>query len=65
MSRQAILKNQAKHVDAIRRYLPENYHASTWGLDVMLFGEDVAGWTLEDYVIPRLWSGMYFAEVII
>ena len=27
-------------------------------------GIDVAGWTLEDYVIPRLASGMIWAEPI-
>ena len=31
----------------------------------IIAGEDVAGWTLDDYVIPRLGSGLIFAEEII
>lgn len=65
MIRQAILKDHADRVDAVRRYLPENYAAFTYGLDVIIEGQDVAGWTLEGYVIPRLNSGLYFPKVTI
>ena len=30
----------------------------------MIGGRDVAGWTLDAYVIPRLASGLYFATEI-
>jgi hypothetical protein len=30
----------------------------------LIAGRDVAGWTLDDYVIPRLASGMYYAEEV-
>jgi hypothetical protein len=45
----------------IQRYLPSNYVAFTFGNDVIIEGEDYAGWTLEDYVIPRLRSGNIIA----
>jgi len=32
---------------------------------VIVRGEDYAGWTLEDYVIPRLASGMIFTKEVI
>jgi hypothetical protein len=56
---QALLRGRAIEVDIIRKYLPSNYRAFTWGNDVIVHGEDVAGWTLNDYVIPRLASGGY------
>lgn len=62
--RKAIVRKQADKVDAIRRYMPSNYSAAVVGEDVVLTGKDSAGWTLEDYVIPRLASGLYFAEVL-
>lgn len=31
---------------------------------VAIVGIDVAGWTLDDYVIPRLASGLIFAEEV-
>lgn len=51
---------------AIEPYLPANYRV-VGPLDdggVMIEGVDDAGWTLDDYVIPRLASGLYFAEEI-
>jgi hypothetical protein len=30
----------------------------------LIGGRDSCGWTLDDYVIPRLASGMYFAEEV-
>lgn len=65
MSRQAVLKNQADNVDTVRSYLPENYSAHTWGRDVIITGDDVAGWTMEGYVVPRLNSGLYFPKITI
>lgn len=51
--------------DTITSYLPGNYAvvglvespllSATW---VLVEGRDVAGWTLDDYVLPRLASGL-------
>ena len=54
--------------DAVGRYLPENYKVTgTLTVDdgvnvgaVRVAGSDVAGWTLDGYVLPRLASGMYY-----
>lgn len=48
-------------LETVRRYLPSNYEAEYWpNTDVIIIkGEDVAGWTMDDYVIPRLASGLY------
>jgi hypothetical protein len=51
-------------------YLPANYEVtSAWLTDdgkhvCVIQGTDNAGWTLEDYVIPRLGSGMYRCEYL-
>jgi len=51
---------------SVARYLPANYLAT--GLDdegrVIVEGQDNAGWTLADYVIPRLASGLYVCEEV-
>ena len=60
-------------LETIRRYMPGNYEAAEVelangipGVDAMrmivIVGQDNAGWTLDEYVIPRLASGLYFAE---
>lgn len=52
-------------VEVVARYLPANYRVT--GVDgewTYIAGHDDAGWTLDDYVIPRLASGLYFAEEI-
>lgn len=47
-------------LDAVQRYLPAGYRAFTPdGSDVWIGGVDIAGWTLDDYVIPRLSTGLY------
>ena len=53
-------------LDRIRALLPENYKVAYNSLteQFMITGHDVAGWTLEDYVIPRLVSGLVCAEEI-
>ena len=61
MIRQAIVRGRAYELKMIQRYLPSNYVAFTFGNDVIIEGEDYAGWTLEDYVIPRLRSGNIIA----
>lgn len=51
--------------EAIARYLPSNYQVLGGDDETTLIGgHDDAGWTLDDYVLPRLASGLYFgAEV--
>jgi hypothetical protein len=47
----------------IARYMPLAYNV-VWVDDdgVWIEGHDVFGWTAEDYVIPRLATGLWFAE---
>jgi len=54
---------------AVQAYLPGNYEvvgAITSGDSVatLIAGHDVAGWTLDDYVIPRFASGLYLATEV-
>ena len=60
----------ARSVREVEAYLPENYEVVSettspegW-LRVAIRGEDVAGWTLDDYVIPRLASGLMRVEIV-
>lgn len=53
----------ARNEKEVAAYLPHNYvlMQQTWDNDKPAFiisGIDDAGWTLDDYVIPRLASGM-------
>lgn len=50
--------------EQIEAYLPSNYWVEAVLDDdtVLVLGEDVAGWTADDYVIPRLASGLYVAK---
>ena len=58
----------------VARYLPSNYEivglifpdiADQVLPDIVVIqGTDVAGWTLDDYVIPRLASGLIRAEEV-
>lgn len=59
----------ANHRDHLEAYLPSNYkvlvsQAIEDGVVFIIGGEDNAGWTLDEYVIPRLGSGLIFAEEI-
>ena len=50
--------------EVVARYLPDAYKVVASGVDeegdyVLIEGEDVAGWTMDGYVIPRLLSGLY------
>jgi hypothetical protein len=47
------------------KYLPHNYQVTEVTPEWVYFeGHDNAGWTLDDYVIPRLASGLIFAEEV-
>jgi hypothetical protein len=61
-TRVAVVRGQADKVETIRRYLPGNYTADAYRGDVWIRGVDSMGWTMHDYVIPRLASGLYRAE---
>lgn len=54
----------------IERFMPANYAASLsgdgyGGWRVVIKGEDHAGWTLDDYAIPRLASGLIWAHEVV
>jgi hypothetical protein len=52
-------------LDTIKALLPDNYAIVSVGdVRVMISGEDVLGWTMEDYVIPRLNSGNFWPSII-
>ena len=66
----AVVKN-ARDAKQLWAYLPENYRII--GGDIgwpgkpvyVIAGTDEAGWTLADYVIPRLASGLIFATELV
>ena len=78
MQREAIVTGGARNLDEVRAYLPSNYQAdevivnrTDWAVEpyrqevrILIHGEDMAGWTLDGYVIPRLASGLIFAEEV-
>jgi hypothetical protein len=45
-------------------YLPTNYKATPVGEALLIYGEDDHGWGMSTYVIPRLASGLVWAEEI-
>jgi hypothetical protein len=52
-------------LETIQRYLPGNYEAVQTQYGIFIIGYDNAGWTLDDYVIPRLASGLHTAREIV
>jgi hypothetical protein len=51
--------------EAVGNYLPANYRVlDVLAHDVLIAGEDNCGWTLDDYVLPRLASGLRFGEEV-
>lgn len=56
--------------ERVAAYLPQNYAVGeAWitgsgDVIVTVAGDDHAGWTAVDYVIPRLASGSYAATVV-
>jgi hypothetical protein len=63
--RKAVVTN-VSDLERVRAYLPQNYRADqTNGQGpIVIHGKDNAGWTLDDYVIPRLASGLIVATEI-
>ncbi len=66
MERKAIVRG-ARSEQEVAAYLPSAYRVegsqtdAHGRLQVTIAGADSAGWTLHDYVIPRLASGLMFA----
>jgi len=51
--------------ERVEAYLPSAYSVlCTHEGDVIIRGTDNAGWTLDDYVLPRLASGLMFGDEI-
>lgn len=51
-------------LETVLRYLPGNYTAAEQAPGhVVITGNDLAGWTLDGYVIPRLASGLHAARL--
>jgi hypothetical protein len=48
--------------EEVANYLPDNYSVVSVPDGLLIVGVDVAGWTMDDYVIPRLASGLLWAE---
>jgi hypothetical protein len=63
-TRMALVEN-AQSADALTAYLPDNYVvvACVEGL-YLIAGYDWRGWTLDEYVIPRLASGLIWAKEV-
>ena len=51
-------------LDTVKRYLPNNYSAAEMVGEILIIGEDDAGWTLDGYVLPRLRSAVIAAVEI-
>lgn len=72
-ARFAVVRN-ARTVREVEAYLPDNYGLMESFMEqrpngretllVIIGGHDVAGWTLDGYVIPRLFSGLIAAQEI-
>jgi len=67
----AEINNPDEDWERVKAYLPDNYQVVRLALDLpdgevgrrlLIIGTDVAGWTLDEYVIPRLASGLIFAQ---
>jgi len=70
--RVAVVLDDAISEEHVQNYLPQGYnakieyvgkelHESRRSLRIVIRGYDIAGWTLDDYVIPRLASGLIVA----
>jgi hypothetical protein len=62
--RVAVLPDVGHAIAQVREYMPGNYDAVDLDGNVVVFGHDSCGWTLDDYVIPRLASGLWFAQEV-
>ncbi len=69
----AEISNPDEDWERVKAYLPDNYQVTRIAVEVpdgevmirlLIIGTDVAGWTMDEYVIPRLASGLIFATEI-
>lgn len=59
-SSEATIESDLRSVQA---YMPGNYQAVEMPNNtIAIVGIDVAGWTMHEYVIPRLASGLWWAN---
>lgn len=58
--------NKMNTLAIVQRYMPSNYKVieSPDKENLYIYGHDDHGWTMEDYVIPRLASGLIWASEI-
>jgi hypothetical protein len=51
--------------ESVDRYLPSRYKVLARGAArALIGGEDFHGWTMDDYVLPRLASGLHYGREI-
>lgn len=65
------VSDDAISAEHVQQYLPQGYKAKIEYIDkqrsalrVVIRGYDIAGWTLDGYVIPRLASGLIVANEV-
>ena len=64
-ARFAIIDAPQSAARLVQPYLPDNYHlVPNKGKNLLIAGTDSAGWGLDDYVIPRLRTGLYAAHEV-
>jgi len=56
----AIVVSPDSSLEQVQAYMPSNYEAREVKV-IVIEGHDDAGWTMDDYVLPRLASGLHFA----
>jgi hypothetical protein len=62
IKRYALVNGLHATAETVARYLPGNYRVlGTTTHGVVIQGTDQAGWTLDNYVAPRLGSGLMWA----
>lgn len=49
----------------VEQYMPRNYSATLHGDHILVEGHDSCGWTLDDFIIPRLASGSIYADEVL
>lgn len=67
ITRTALIKGNGVTLQRVAAFLPSNYEVWGWddtGTAVVVKGHDNAGWTLDDYVLPRLASGCLFGTEV-
>lgn len=62
LGRIAKVVSKSSSFDTISTYLSANYRAFVADGVIHIVGHDVAGWTLDGFIIPRLGSGLHVVE---